>query len=32
MQAVAIKKANDREAMHPQIPPRYFVVNHLQYN
>ena len=31
MQAVALKKANDREAKHPQIPP-HLEINHLQYN
>ena len=32
MQAVAPKKSNDKEAKHPQIPPHYFEINHLQYN
>ena len=30
MQAVALKKVNDREAKHPQIHPNYFEINHLQ--
>ena len=30
MQAVALKKANDREAKHPQIPPH--LENQITYN